>query len=987
MTRAGFFLICFLFSASVHAQTPYFRVYDGSFGLPSSEVYSGIQDRQGYLWFATDHGLARFDGYQFKTFDIQAGLPENSVFYFRNDSKGRTWFNTYDGKLGYLFEGEVFAYKFNDVLQSLLRNEPLSNFAVFHSYWIDGDDKAHFFLQRIGYFTIDAQGKLETIDDINNKNTLVIQFDHSNTPFFYGPGLLKFDSIEIHYKNKTFRSIVTQLDDKLALPKNFSAIAIDTTFILSFQHTISRYDGNVFKTKFVSPKYVVGLNIDNEGHIWAMTLGGGVYVLDKSLNVLYHFFKSESFTSFLQDHEGGIWLTSVNKGVFYIPNLHHHTISRADFGFDEPIVNMALDHRGELWTVFFSGKISCLTEKETKSCQLPLASREFIVSVLADPCRDRIWVATDRNLFYIENHQVKRFKFVIPRHPDVTMPAIKSLALDTTDCSLWIGLFYGFSNVLKDGTTSCISHLDKDFHERIECIEVDRAGKVWAGATRGLFSVEADSIIAFGDKYPLLGSRIIALKAINDSIWIGTRGNGLLLLTADSLRQFTMGDGLPSNSVKTLEIFENTIIAGTNNGAAVISRKLKDNNILIKRQLGSMELLSKEVQQVIVKNDSVIILSKAGISVFNDFNSTAKTFKMPILIRSLKVKNQAVRHGEEVRIPYENNSLSIEYFGISYLKSGKHTYRHRLLGLEYDWIINQQTQAQYPFLPAGSYRFEVEVLNTDGQWSSLKTPLTIIVEKPYWQKWWFVFLLVIALSSIAFGLFRMIESQRHRNRQRTNDLHRYKQEALANQMNPHFLFNALNTVQRYILDNDKISSTRYLSTFSSLMRTILNHSQLQRVSLEDEINVLRLYVEMESARFKDRFTQTIECEAIIDQKQTLIPVFFIQPLVENAIKHGLMNSTKQGMLSINFICKNNDLICIVEDNGIGRKAASALKPLHDKTSLGISIIQKRISLINQSSGTSIRLEYLDLYDELKTPQGTKAIIIFPETIQKLYQNE
>ena len=188
-----------------------------------------------------------------------------------------------------------------------------------------------------------------------------------------------------------------------------------------------------------------------------------------------------------------------------------------------------------------------------------------------------------------------------------------------------------------------------------------------------------------------------------------------------------MGDGLPSNSVKTLEIFENTIIAGTNNGAAVISRKLKDNNILIKRQLGSMELLSKEVQQVIVKNDSVIILSKAGISVFNDFNSTAKTFKMPILIRSLKVKNQAVRHGEEVRIPYENNSLSIEYFGISYLKSGKHTYRHRLLGLEYDWIINQQTQAQYPFLPAGSYRFEVEVLNTDGQWSSLKTPLTIIV--------------------------------------------------------------------------------------------------------------------------------------------------------------------------------------------------------------------------------------------------------------------
>lgn len=117
----------------LNAQTPYYRIYDGRFGLPSSEVYSVTQDDLGYLWFSTDHGLARFDGYQFVTFDMQDGLPENAVFYFRKDHLNRIWFNTYDGKLGYIQNGQIFPYQYNHLLLKFFKEKQIT-YTVFHSF-------------------------------------------------------------------------------------------------------------------------------------------------------------------------------------------------------------------------------------------------------------------------------------------------------------------------------------------------------------------------------------------------------------------------------------------------------------------------------------------------------------------------------------------------------------------------------------------------------------------------------------------------------------------------------------------------------------------------------------------------------------------------------------------------------------------------------------------------------------------------------------
>ena len=224
-------------------------------------------------------------------------------------------------------------------------------------------------------------------------------------------------------------------------------------------------------------------------------------------------------------------------------------------------------------------------------------------------------------------------------------------------------------------------------------------------------------------------------------------------------------------------------------------------------------------------------------------------------------------------------------------------------------------------------------------------------------------------------LVRWYYKKANRRKQLEAELNLFRQEALTNQMNPHFLFNTLNTVQRYILENDKVSSSKYLTKFSGLMRTILNNSQEHQISIENEINALELYLDLESARFKDTFSYTVHCSPEIDPKTTFIPVFLIQPLVENALRHGVRDINYHGTIAVDFLKESSNLIMRVTDNGIGREAAASNKSTQEKTSLGISIIQKRLSLISKNTKNKCELRYKDIKDQNGKAGGTVAEIV------------
>jgi len=205
-------------------------------------------------------------------------------------------------------------------------------------------------------------------------------------------------------------------------------------------------------------------------------------------------------------------------------------------------------------------------------------------------------------------------------------------------------------------------------------------------------------------------------------------------------------------------------------------------------------------------------------------------------------------------------------------------------------------------------------------------------------------------------------------------------QSLRLQMNPHFLFNSLNSVQQMILANEEMVATKYLSRFSKLLRTILVHSDKEVISLGEEIEILKLYVELESIRFKDAFRFIFYCDETIDTEEVQIPTLLLQPFVENAIWHGLMHKEGERVLQVHFAESDDTITCIIQDNGLGRKKAVAMGAadnINKHTGKGIAVSKERLRALKSHDGREGTIEITDMTDEAGTALGTRVEINFP----------
>jgi ligand-binding sensor domain-containing protein/putative methionine-R-sulfoxide reductase with GAF domain/anti-sigma regulatory factor (Ser/Thr protein kinase) len=200
-------------------------------------------------------------------------------------------------------------------------------------------------------------------------------------------------------------------------------------------------------------------------------------------------------------------------------------------------------------------------------------------------------------------------------------------------------------------------------------------------------------------------------------------------------------------------------------------------------------------------------------------------------------------------------------------------------------------------------------------------------------------------------------------------------QSMRLQMNPHFLFNALNSIQQMILSGDETTATRFLSKFSKLLRTVLTNSDKEEITLKEEMELLQLYVELESLRFKESFDYSIKCDEEIDAEEIYVPALLLQPLVENAIWHGLMHKTGKRILSVRFeSCDENCLLCIIEDNGVGRQMATVNGNAQSHTGKGLSVAIERLRTLNEKNNTKNSLQIIDVKDENGLAAGTRIDI-------------
>jgi len=250
------------------------------------------------------------------------------------------------------------------------------------------------------------------------------------------------------------------------------------------------------------------------------------------------------------------------------------------------------------------------------------------------------------------------------------------------------------------------------------------------------------------------------------------------------------------------------------------------------------------------------------------------------------------------------------------------------------------------------------------------------------RKLYAVIALISSLFLLALLLLFIVRSRSKKKQQElelAKNKAEFEQQALRAQMNPHFIFNALNSIQSYILNNETQFAYDYLAKFSRLIRQVLMNSQRDDITLKDELDLLNIYIDLEHRRFKNRFEYTIDCPDNIPTAEIKIPVMLIQPFVENAIWHGIINLDKgiMGNLSIRFSFENNLLKIAVEDNGVGREAAAVKKVDNEYKSIGMMFTQKRLELLKAAGKQNARIEIIDLKEKNGKVKGTRVEIYLP----------
>ncbi|QYS87676.1 histidine kinase [Flavobacterium oreochromis] len=302
------------------------------------------------------------------------------------------------------------------------------------------------------------------------------------------------------------------------------------------------------------------------------------------------------------------------------------------------------------------------------------------------------------------------------------------------------------------------------------------------------------------------------------------------------------------------------------------------------------------------------------------------------------------------------------------------------------WILADEDARNLSLNTLSSGKHELKFQTVINNKKSSITELIINISKPFWLSYSFICLILIIFISLIYSFFKWQLAKIKKRNQLLLDkinleknVNQSKLKALKSQMNPHFFFNALNTLQSYIVANEKKEAIEYLSKFSNLTRTILEMTEKDWITIADEIKTLRLYLEIEKARFEEDFLFSIKRESALDIDTYKIPSMLLQPYVENAVKHGLLHKPGRKELQIHFTLQNNSLKILIDDNGIGRKKSHELNEIKNKKhqSFATNALQNRINLLNEYNQKNISIEIIDKLTEHQLPNGTLVIIQIP----------
>lgn len=459
-------------------------------------------------------------------------------------------------------------------------------------------------------------------------------------------------------------------------------------------------------------------------------------------------------------------------------------------------------------------------------------------------------------------------------------------------------------------------------------------GRVWVGTDKGLCYIVGDFAVRvneLNDKFSIAS----LVEDVRGNLWVGT-SSGLVkidIYTSD-IQFFDDTHGFPSQefSKAALRLSDSRLAFGTSKGFVVFAPD----------SLTHGDDLSGDV-------------SISGVSVFGK-----------------SVRCQLSRN-DTIKLHYKQNFIQINFTAFDYGKKPGTKFRYRLRKVNPNWVESQSQSVSYTNIQPGKYLFEVTKIQPNGIPSPNYTSLLIIIPPPFWQTVWFRLLIVLILIG-GIGAYLLAYIKQLKSDRRNVEL---EQKLLISQMNPHFIFNSLTAIQSFMYGSNPEEAGNYLSSFSRLVRLILESSRSQYIPIKQEIQTLKLYLMLQKLRFPDKFEYDIDVDPIINNGDFSVPPLLAQPFIENSIEHGILKLQGKGMIKVSFLLRDDLVNITVEDNGIGIDKSIEIneKKRLTHTSHATSITRERIKNISKSRRDDCGVFITDLSCEGK--QGTRVQLIFP----------
>jgi len=978
-------------------------------GLTQSEVNSIFQDSRGFLWVGTKFGVSRFDGNEFVSRFDEKGILKSTIQYIDELTGGKVIVASSAGYAIFEPNGNLISFKY-----------PIINSLASYCHW-----SAHgrLFNAIIGPHDIriieaTLKGPVDVthtysklVTALKGYSVINLIYDEKRNCFYFTDnkqgtysfshsGIIRFDIPENYNFTKGQDGniyILTAIDfaqskKKSSLPqwnrhelspvglthglfllkgnKTEKVLTFFTSNPTSFQYfLVTKYgkiiipdpensqilifnEGTMIATK-LDFDGLSSLYVDDEGSIWMGSANGLLHVFPEYFT---NFSKAEGLfpntKSLVIDKQGVLWVASCENGLQYYKNGKFYTydLSPVIKSNNSSLVKFnpgsKLDHKGN---IHFAISPFFLMQYDGHRMNIdkdwPVGS---VYSFYDDTISHKYYYGSSSGIVEQAYGKQKYIVYPVFLGSNSSNPIVSIIR--TINGKLLLGGFK--SLMILDGHR--IYKLPNSTHPDIpgaNAMEMDQHANVWIGNGNGIYLFNNKTFVKIENDF--FNDLVLSLKCLDSGKLIigGIRGIGIL----------------------DLNVFYKT-------GKASIRYFDKNNGFIGGECQQNCIVRDREGYYWIGATNGIVRIDAAAI--LN--NSYApRVYLNHVYLNNEREKWSPLPERDfdkgEIKLSSSDNSIRFEYTGICFSSPESMKFSYKLEGFDKHWSKNTtDRQVSYTNLAPGNYTFKVRAFNDSGVWSEKSADFKIHVKASLWQRWYFyLFIIVLFFAVLSIGIARYLERRTRLIREHLEVERRFAElqfKTLRNQLAPHFIFNALNAIGSSIYQNDKEKSYDFLQQFATLIRSTLVHADKSYRTLKEEIDFVKNYLNLEQFRFEDKFEYKVHISEDVDL-DVAVPKMIIQTFAENAIKHGLVQKSGKGLLSIHISMAYDHLIINVEDNGIGRSESS--KYNSDSTGKGMEIINEFITLFNRFNEKKIQFDVQDLVSENQKNTGTRVTIKLP----------